>query len=318
MLKLDKIDLKLLHALSENSRRSISQIAKLINTSKNTLLYRIKKLEKNKTILFYQTIINHSLTGVFCGRIMIKFTKYDEKNFSEFIVFIKTLNKIGGISRTYGKYDLILIVYFKKLSDFANIHELIHQKITNNVELMNVCLINELYYCAANKLMFGQHIPPAIIKFNRTPAIIDTKDEFLLKKLRENPKETIVSLAQKCNCTTKTLMQRKHNLEKKKIILRYSIMINHTKLDYVLHHVFWKFSTFNVKDVKRLKEHISLMSETFFITEVFCSNMLETGFLVKNELELHNLLNNIIKKFPELIKSYELLLIKDITLLREN
>jgi len=316
MVKLDKIDHKLLHALSENSRRSISKIAKSLKISKNTLLYRIKKLEKNKTILFYQTLVDNSLTGVFCGQIMIKFLQFDEVFISDFIKFVNSFNKMGWLSKSYGKYDIIIGMYFRRLTDFSELNFLIHEKISAQTKLIDLCFINKIYPCAPNVILNGDFIAPVETNFNLASSVLDKKDMFLLKTIVKDPKKSVVSLAEACGCTTKTIMQRKKLLEKSKVILRYSVVLNYANFGYSLYHVFWYFSNFKLNSFAKLKEYISHMPETLLMAETFYSALLESRFIVKNELELHQLLQKIMKKFPDLIKSYDSVLITEVKSIR--
>ncbi|MEM2523136.1 MAG: Lrp/AsnC family transcriptional regulator [Candidatus Bathyarchaeia archaeon] len=62
-VSLDDIDLKILRALTLDSRASSRQLAKQCNISTSTVLSRIKRLEENGVIKGYTTLVEHEKLG---------------------------------------------------------------------------------------------------------------------------------------------------------------------------------------------------------------------------------------------------------------
>ena len=58
MVELDLLDKKILFELDLNSRQSNQEIARKVRSSKEVVSYRIKKLEENKVIFKYLTILD--------------------------------------------------------------------------------------------------------------------------------------------------------------------------------------------------------------------------------------------------------------------
>lgn len=71
--ELDAYDKKILFELDINARMSASKIAKKIKIPKETVNYRIKRLEKEGWINRLYTIFNASLFGYSYYRIFLKF-----------------------------------------------------------------------------------------------------------------------------------------------------------------------------------------------------------------------------------------------------
>jgi hypothetical protein len=57
-IKLDKKDKRILYELYKNARTPINNIAKQVNLSKDTIKYRIKRLEKIGLILAYSKLVH--------------------------------------------------------------------------------------------------------------------------------------------------------------------------------------------------------------------------------------------------------------------
>ncbi|NYZ76813.1 Lrp/AsnC family transcriptional regulator [Candidatus Micrarchaeota archaeon] len=64
MEKVDETDRKILHYLNENAKMPSKELARILKIHPNTLLQRIKKLEKNKVIKKYKSVINYEKTGI--------------------------------------------------------------------------------------------------------------------------------------------------------------------------------------------------------------------------------------------------------------
>ena len=60
---LDQIDKRILFELEKNARINDSALAKIVKKSKDSVRYRIKKLEEQKIITGYRTWIDYSKLG---------------------------------------------------------------------------------------------------------------------------------------------------------------------------------------------------------------------------------------------------------------
>ena len=70
--KLDYYDKKILFELDKNARITTSSLAKKIRKSKQFVDYRIKKLEQEKIIKGYTSVIDYSKLGYISMRIYFK------------------------------------------------------------------------------------------------------------------------------------------------------------------------------------------------------------------------------------------------------
>jgi hypothetical protein len=83
IVKLDLKDRKLLRELDRNCRQSNSEIGKKIRLNKNTVNYKIKRLENEGVLSSYYAVIDNSKLGYFSFRSYLKFfntTPEDEEN----------------------------------------------------------------------------------------------------------------------------------------------------------------------------------------------------------------------------------------------
>ena len=92
-MKLDVKDRKILYNLDLNSRQSFSQVGKKVGLPKNTVGYRVKKLEEEGIIRNFYTVVDIYNLGYIIMRFHYKF-QYTTPKIEEEIVdyFMKEVN----------------------------------------------------------------------------------------------------------------------------------------------------------------------------------------------------------------------------------
>ena len=81
---IDDLDHRILSALSENSRVSFLELSKNLGVSPDTVVNRVKKLEKEKIILGYGVLLNLEKIGYFNNIIVVKLHYFNQKRLNDF------------------------------------------------------------------------------------------------------------------------------------------------------------------------------------------------------------------------------------------
>jgi len=119
--KLDAKDKKIIQVLFENGRYTIAQISKKTGIRRDSVVYRLKKMEKNKVILGFQPIINAPTVGLpNIATILLKTSLSKKEDKEKFIRKVKNLPKIVHMATTIGKYDYQLALIYKDHQDLYN------------------------------------------------------------------------------------------------------------------------------------------------------------------------------------------------------
>lgn len=116
-MKLDEIDEKILKNLMVDARLSARQLALKLGMSTVTVLSRIKKLEKDKIIKGYTTLIDHEKLGYDLTAI-IEIIANKEK----LLEIEKELSKIENICGVYditGSTDTVIVAKFKSRDELS-------------------------------------------------------------------------------------------------------------------------------------------------------------------------------------------------------
>ena len=119
--KLDHFDHKIIQALTDNARISITELSSIVNLSRNAVSYRIKKLETIDVIKGYTTILNNELDD---EKSVVASIMVYRKNRMRNNEVIEYANKVPEVKSCYivsGEHDVFLLL---KAPSQKRIHEI--------------------------------------------------------------------------------------------------------------------------------------------------------------------------------------------------
>ena len=119
--ELDHFDHKIIRALTDNARISITELSSIVNLSRNAVSYRIKKLETIDVIKGYTTILNNELND---EKLVVASIMVYRKNRMRNNEVIEYANKVPEVKSCYivsGEHDVFLLL---KAPSQKRIHEI--------------------------------------------------------------------------------------------------------------------------------------------------------------------------------------------------
>ncbi|MDD7886976.1 Lrp/AsnC family transcriptional regulator [Flavivirga sp. 57AJ16] len=121
MMPLDKIDLRILNILQNNSNLTTKELAAKVNLSTTPVFERVKKLEKEGYIKKYKAILDSEKLDrglmVFCN---IRLKEHTRKIGNQFVKDILSLDEVIECYNISGDYDFLLKVLVKDMKDYQN------------------------------------------------------------------------------------------------------------------------------------------------------------------------------------------------------
>jgi len=131
--KLDKIDLKILKILQDNSKITNLDLSKKIGLSPAPTLERVKKLETTEIIESYHAKVNAEKIGLNVGTFVLVTLAWNKPNALE--NFIEKLSKIDEVTEAYiitGDGDFLLKIITK---DIPSYEQLLFKKLSQIEEV---------------------------------------------------------------------------------------------------------------------------------------------------------------------------------------
>ena len=113
---------ELLELLGQDAKYSTADLAVMLSKSEEEIIQAIKKLEENKTILKYNTIIDWAKAGVdsVTATIEVKVTPQREVGFDAIAERIYRFDEVKTVYLMSGSFDLLVIIEGKSLKNVAD------------------------------------------------------------------------------------------------------------------------------------------------------------------------------------------------------
>ena len=305
-LKLDKIDLKILYELDKNCRTPLTQLAKKVRKSRQSVEYRINQLIKNEIIISFDTSINPCKLGYKIYKNYLQLRNVpDQKN--RLISYLKGCGKVYWFGECDGEWNIIFGIFAKTDYEF---YELKNEILTNFNEiiikhkgtiLLDAQQYPKMYFTnqISNSILFGGQI-----EFFKLKDI----DKKILSNLVKNAKKSIVELSRKVNSTPIIVRNRMKILEKAGVITQYRISVNLEKLGKEFFKAIISLDKQNRPNENKLSAFASQLSSIqYFIRNLWD---IEIELIVDDYTQYNYIINKIKEEFPNIIRNVETVIMK--------
>jgi len=304
-VKLDLKDKKILTLLDEDARYTNSQIARRVKLSKPAVEYRIQRFHKNKIIFEHYTVIDFTKLGYSQYKIYFKFQNVgldEEKRIVNY--WIKETNSVwvGGIR---GRWDLSVSVLAKNNFEFGYVLGKFMNKFAKFILEKDVLLTEyspiyaREYLTQTKSSEFVYGVPSEIVQ-------LDDVDKKILKVLSTNARINIINLAEKTKLSRDIINYRLKKLTKQRIIVGYRTYLNLEKLGIRHYKIIFRTKNFGGESEKKIKQYVKSHKKATQFLKLIGSWDMEIEFEVESEDELYKILNDIRKKFSNVIRDYDI------------
>ncbi len=162
---MDKIDLKILQVLDFNGRMPASHIAKRVQSNKEVVIYRIKKLEEQGIINRYFPVLDMGKLGYYTSRLYFDLEEMDQNEERRFIEFLDKEIHAGLIFRMDYPYRYGVVIWTKSIFDIEKMMVKIKSKLGKHLLRYNYTLFCT-YTVFPKDYLFGKKFTKEIIVFN--------------------------------------------------------------------------------------------------------------------------------------------------------
>lgn len=256
---MDISDKKILKLLIENCRYSLTDIAKSIKLSKDSVKNRIQKLEEEKIITNYSVMVDPRVLGYNINHLLLKLAPL-KKEKESIISQLKNNKYITFISSQCGTYDMqiiyhaknnyeknyvkneILNIFNNKLKSFEevnHIEDFIFSFLFSdvNVDVKVNDKNNSSFSNSLNKIKYEANIS----KYSE----FDSTDLQILIELIKNPRVKLINLANIVKMSPEGVKKRIKSIIERKGISNFTLFPNYEKLDLFNYMLLFKCKPFD-------------------------------------------------------------------------
>jgi DNA-binding Lrp family transcriptional regulator len=307
MIKIDQKDLRILYELDLNCRQSFSKIGKKTGLTKSSVAYRIQRLEQEGIIKNYYTFIDGIGLGYIVLRLYIIFQYTTKETEEEIINFFKSNKNAVGIFSLNGRYDLEIIFWIKDINKFYQFWQQILNKYGDYFQEQVLSfyiryITYKFTYLISNQTTWS-HRQYTDIMGGEPLKKIDEIDYKILTILAPQARIPLTEIAQQLNMSSDTINYRINKLQKANIIRGFRVNIDFEKLGY--HYFKADIYLKDYQQRRKIIQFITTNPHLISINETTGSSHLELELHLPSLSDLHNLMNDINKTFPNAMRNYK-------------
>ncbi|MSR86413.1 winged helix-turn-helix transcriptional regulator [Candidatus Woesearchaeota archaeon] len=301
---LDMVDRKILSELDKNCRISTILLAKKVHKSRETVKYRIQQLQEKGIIQGFITSINPNKLGYYMFKVYLKLENIPEEK-EKFLQTLRTDTAIYWIGISDGAFDLVFAVLSKSIPEYySNVNSLLsgwkHLIVTR---VLGSMVDTEQY----NKKFFLEEKNSKVHTFGGDifSYTLDPLDGKILTLLANDARIPILELSRKVKSSVDIVRTRIKKLEEKEIIIAYRIAVDFN----LLHKEFFKaivyFRSLSQKEEHALGEWMKCNPHSLYYIRSLAPWDAELEFVVDNYPHFNQIMNDLKKQFPHMIRNTE-------------
>jgi DNA-binding Lrp family transcriptional regulator len=290
---LDAYDKKILFELDINSRISASKIAKKLRLPKETINYRIKRLEKNGWINRFYTIFNASLFGYSYYQVFIKFNKLTASTETEIIDYITSDPTCANLRILEGHYDLVFLTIQKTSGELKAFLQCFFNNYGKYIQEKNVSMMMKTYKFNQKFLLEGKTMKKVFSHMETKDYSLDKIDLGIMKAISTNARVKLCEIANHLKLDSRLIEYHLKRMEQAGIIVVYVTDLNLVKLNRELIKI-----DISLKDpalIPRIVDFFDNTNTCIFAHELLGKYDLSIEIYVEND----EMLRNILEKFKE-------------------
>ncbi len=307
---IDAVDRKILSAIEADAHIPISELARKARSSRTVAEYRLKQMEKKGIIRGYYCLLDPSKFGLTVWKLWVALrpTSTDERQ--RFFSDIKKHPRIWWYAECAGIYDAVLCVLASTPHEFNSFFNLLQEKY-GKIMTDSAILINVSFEYHRRGFLLDR--PSELIEssFQEKPLVKKIPQDALkmLRLLSINSRISYAELAHKTAKNFKTVKKRIEDLKKSGVIVFFRPSIDITKVGYEYYKVLLYLHNPrggiipSIVDWCRYQKNITAV--------IFCVGpwQMELEIEIDSFRNLCLVLAKLKDTFPDIIKSYETLLI---------
>jgi len=312
MLKLDKIDRKILYQLDLNARIPLTQLAKKTRISRTVAEYRVKKLQKQGLLVAFNASLDPAKFGLTSWKVYVRFQNLTKQAEKEIYDYISPRKDLWWGIKCVGNYDLMFCLlaenayhFYQELSDFqSKFNQYIYElNITNHIDSL---MMSRGYLINTKGVKTTDYLTLEPKKEK-----IDKIDFKILRKLTENARTPSTKIAYELKTTARVVNYRIKDLIKRKIITNFRTVFNINKISYDYYKVMLSFKNATKQIQNSFVQFLILHKNIINTAKTYGPWDIEFELEVENYKHFNQVVKEIKDKFHDYIKKYESVLITE-------
>jgi len=288
MEKITKTDQLILTHLEFNARITDRELAKICKKSKDTIRYRIKRLEALKIIKGYSIFIDQTKLGAMNYKLYLQ-----AHNPQAIIAFFDKKPQVFARFTAYADWNVGVAVFCASPQEYFLLENELFT--TFGKEIKNLTMTHMMSARVFTRRTYSAQTRSFDVWGDVIPNAIDTIDKQLLILLLKDGRQSVVSLAQNLHIDVNKVRRKMLHLQEKGIIAKYTTGIDNAKLGFENYKLFITVQDFTPAAENSLIETLSHIPQCSNIIRMLGPWKIEAEFCCKE----YDTFNHILKQLQQ-------------------
>ncbi len=307
MEELTLTDKKVLSMMEYNPRITFKEIAKKCNLSKDTIKYRINKLEKEKFILGYTCYIDYKKLGNQSYKLYLKINASSEQK-NTLKSYLKKQKNVFAIFDSTGTWNLAIALFAKTHQEFNRIENSLLEKFGEIINDRKFCtmidsrIFHKNLLELENKNILGEYSFWGELENKK----LDELDKKLINIIHNNSRTSLVNISEELKLSIDAVKNRIQRLKENKIVDIYLTKLNYEKLGFDKYKLLFYPKIYSDKIEEELINFLRNNKSCVNIIRTIGPWKIEAEFLFKKTIQIDKVLDEIYNAFRENILDIEI------------
>jgi len=317
-IKLDLTDRKILYLLGENARLSHTFIGKQLKLKRETVAYRIKRMEEQDFLHGYLSLLNPRQLGFKDYLVYCKLkTLIHEKDLLEYLFTIPRVTRLKNCS---GTYDLQIVFTMRTEEEFLHLFETFINKYHEFIQSYDLLQIVEEKFWGLNLLLpeidqpskkieqKGSTFQKDFLKAGASPEkrLLDNTDLAILDQLKLNSTISIKELSATVRLAPLAVTNRVSRLIRAGVITHFLPLASLQALGYQWWKIFFKFKNLNHH---QFSTFLQLHPQILWFMRLLGKWDYQCSVFAKDNAEFHKVLDEMRTEFADNIINYDSIIV---------
>ncbi len=308
--KFDKYDRTILFELDKNARISTTELAKKLRKSKQFVDYRIKKLEKEKIIVGYTTVIDYSKLGYTSIRIYFKLHNLTPEQQKKIENELIKDEEVWWLVTLEGPWDIAYAMAVDNILKFYDYWDKIMNKYRKYILKRSVVMYTHIKQYPKSYIIGKPNTSKGTLIGTSTETIkIDDTDKKILKIIADKAKMPLLEISNKLKTSPQVIRNHIKKLEQVRIIQGYRALIDVSHLGYRYYKAY--INLLNTNKIKQLDAFCAYHPNILNTNRTIGGRDYEIELQSQSFQEFENIMNELRTQFIGMIDEYEFVIAKE-------
>ena len=312
-MTLDDTDRGLLFQLSLNGRIGITQLAEMMDISKQMAAYRLGRLQEQGVVKRFYAITNIYRLRKTHYRVFIKFQNLTIQKERELKDYLVNHPKIAWVIYLDGDFDMFFVVWSENIIEFEKVYDDIMGRYGTFFQEKNFSIATRIEYLPYYFLSPDMPKTGASLLFGASYSYweLDDLDKKLLNSLNRNGRISLASLSRQLDVTSKKARARMEELIRAGIIIGFNLKVDHTLLGYVYRKVLLKLNDTSGHNLEQLTAYLKQQPAIIYLLKTIGPYDFEFELMTRSNEEFYNIVKDLRIRFSTNIKNLNMVIMKE-------